>query len=331
MIIRGLFRTIKLCLEARIGKIIPIGHALILWLLEHTTMLLNVKCRGRDGLTPWQRVRGRPFNQPMLGFGEMVMHKLPPKDPKSNLDGNMGSRWSVGTFLGFHRQSRTYIIATADGISKPRSICRRPVPDRWSSEALAKIQATPWSTRETTRAEVRFHEQSAEAPAHEARVREPPRRFRINLADLHEHGFTDSCANCRHIQRYDKSAPGVQHSETCRQRIIDAISKSPQGQQRLQNYEERTNRYLAEEVEAADALPRNDSTLSGEAVLSGPNFMQQVPAAARRTLAVRPRDDVAADNLRVTADVAEAHAPADDNDIDDAGTSQGPRRGWTST
>ena len=195
MLVRSLFRTLKLCLEARIGKIIPVGHALIPWLLEHTTMLLNVKCRGQDGLTPWQRVRGRPFNQPMLGFGEMVLHKLPPKDPKSNLDGNMGSRWGVGAFLGFHRQSRTYIVATADGISKPRSICRRPVPDRWSCEALAKIQATPWSMRKTTRSEVRFHEQSAEAPAPEARAREPPRRFRINLADPHAHGFTDSCAH----------------------------------------------------------------------------------------------------------------------------------------
>ena len=246
MLVRGLFRTLKLCLEARIGKIIPVGHALIPWLLEHTTMLLNVKCRGQDGLTPWQRVRGRPFNQPMLGFGEMVLHKLPPKDPKSNPDGNMGSRWGVGAFLGFHRQSRTYIVATADGISKPRSICRRPVPDRWSCEVLAKIQATPWSMRETTRSEVRFHEQSAEAPAPETRAREPPRRFRINLADLHAHGFTDSCANCRHIQRYGNSAPGVQHSEACRERILDELSKTAPGRQRLDGYEERTNRYLAE-------------------------------------------------------------------------------------
>ena len=195
MLVRGLFRTIKLCLEARIGKVIPVGHALIPWLLEHTTMLLNVKCRGLDGLTPWQRVRGRPFNQSMLGFGEMVLYKLPPKDPKSSVDGNMGPRLSVGAFLGFHRQSRTYIVATADGISKPRSICRRPVPDRWSCDALAKIQATPWSLREPTRSEVRFHEQSAETPAPETRAREPPRRFRINMADLQAHGFIDSCAN----------------------------------------------------------------------------------------------------------------------------------------
>ena len=61
--------------------------------------------------------------------------------------------------------------------------------------------------------------------------------------------------------------------------------------------------------------------------------MQQVPAAARRTLAVRPRDDVAADNLRVTEDVTEAPDPAGDDDaleeddIDDAGMSQGSQEG----
>ena len=329
MLVRGLFRTLKLCLEARIGKIIPVGHALIPWLLEHTTMLLNVKCRGQDGLTPWQRVRGRPFNQPMLGFGEMVLHKLPPKDPKGNLDGNMGSRWGVGAFLGYHRQSRTYIVATADGISKPRSICRRPVPDRWSCEALAKIQATPWSMRETTRSEVRFHEQSAEAPAPETRAREPPRRFRINLADLHAHGFTDSCANCRHIQRYGKSAPGVQHSEACRERILDELSKTAPGRQRLEGYEDRTNRYLAEEIEAADVMQPTEIAPSAgahepsdEAILAGPNVMHQMPAAARRRGAqarISTDGPAVADNT--------ATPPHDDsveeNNPDDAEMSQG--------
>ena len=333
MLIRGLFRTIKLCLEARIGKIIPIGHALIPWLLEHTTMLLNAKCRGQDGLTPWQRVRGRPFNQHMLGFGEMVLHKLPHKDPKSNADGNMGSRWSMGAFLGFHRQSRTYLVATDTGISRPRSIYRRPVPDRWSSDALAKIQATPWSTRDATQTEVRFHEHSAEPPAIEARAREPPRRFRINLADLREHGFTDSCANCRHIQRYGKSAPGVQHSEACRERILDALSKTAPGRQRLDGFEERTNRYLAEEVEAADAAQRTEpaTTPSDETVLAGHNAMQQVPAAPRRTYEA-PRDETALDDPfeRPQHDrPQEAHTPVAQptGDPDDSGMSQGSQEG----
>ena len=328
MLIRGLFRTLKLCLEARIGKVIPVGHALIPWLLEHTAMLLNVKCRGQDGLTPWQRVRGRPFNQPMLGFAEMVLHKLPPKDPKSGLDGNMGSRWGVGAFLGFHRQSRTYIVATADGIAKARSISRRPGPDRWSCDALAKIQATPWSLRETTRPEVRFHEQSAEAPAPEARAREPPRRFRINLADLHAHGFTDSCANCRRIQRYGKSAAGVQHSEVCRGRILDELSKTESGRRRLEGYEERTNRYLAEEVEAADIMQRAEAAPSAgarepsdEMTLAGPNVMQRSPAAARRegTGAPAAREDIPIAGPLVADDAAETpddRAAAEDNPDD---------------
>ena len=87
-----MFRTLKPYLEAWIGKLILVSHALIPWLLEHTATLLNVKCRGQDGLTPWQRVRGRPFSQQMLSYAEMVLYKLPPKDPKSRLDGNIGAR-----------------------------------------------------------------------------------------------------------------------------------------------------------------------------------------------------------------------------------------------
>ena len=56
-LIRGLFRTLKLCLEARIGKFVPINHALIPWLLEHTCLLLNAMVVGEDGLTSWARAR----------------------------------------------------------------------------------------------------------------------------------------------------------------------------------------------------------------------------------------------------------------------------------
>lgn len=41
-LIRGLFRTIRLCLVARIGHTIPINHALMPWMLEHICFFLNV-------------------------------------------------------------------------------------------------------------------------------------------------------------------------------------------------------------------------------------------------------------------------------------------------
>ena len=38
-IIRGMFRTLKLCLEARLNKYLPVNHPITAWLLEHTSML----------------------------------------------------------------------------------------------------------------------------------------------------------------------------------------------------------------------------------------------------------------------------------------------------
>ena len=40
-LIRGLFRTVKLCTEARVGKYIPIDHPITAWMLEHVCLLLN--------------------------------------------------------------------------------------------------------------------------------------------------------------------------------------------------------------------------------------------------------------------------------------------------
>ena len=73
-IVRGLFRTLKLCLEARLGKYVPADHALVPWLLQHTCTLLNAKSRGSDGLTCWERIKGRQFNQLLLSFGETVLY-----------------------------------------------------------------------------------------------------------------------------------------------------------------------------------------------------------------------------------------------------------------
>ena len=81
-LVRGLLRTLKLCLEERIGKYIPVDHAVVPWLVDHVCLLLNVVVRGSDGLTSWHRVRGRPFNQQLVGFGESILHRYPGKGPQ---------------------------------------------------------------------------------------------------------------------------------------------------------------------------------------------------------------------------------------------------------
>ena len=157
-LVRGMFRTLNLCFEARIGKYIPAAHAITAWLLEHTCILLNARCRGSDGLTPWQRIKGRSSRQLLLSFGKCILYKLPIKGPGSNPDGNMGSRWLEGLFLGYSRSSNAYIVATAEGVTTARSLHRRQVENIWSFSKLSALSATPCSLRGKPVLDVRFQD-----------------------------------------------------------------------------------------------------------------------------------------------------------------------------
>ena len=47
--VRGQFRTVKLCMEERLGYKMPPTHPLMTWLIEFSTLLLNAKQVGEDG------------------------------------------------------------------------------------------------------------------------------------------------------------------------------------------------------------------------------------------------------------------------------------------
>ena len=99
-------------------------------MLEPTCLLLSVMVRGEDGLTPWARARGRAFHQQLVGVAECVLYKFPGKGPQHAPDGNMGSTGCECVFLGYSRQSNTFIVHTVNGIIHARSITRRPEGDR---------------------------------------------------------------------------------------------------------------------------------------------------------------------------------------------------------
>ncbi len=266
--VRGLFRTLKLCLESRIGKHVPNTHAMIPWLLEHTCTLLNARLRGEDGLTAWARVKGRAFNQRLLGFAEVVLYKLPSKGPMHDPDGNMGTRWREGIFLGYSRSANVYIVGTESGIVTSRSLTRRPILNRWSSERLAALKATPWSEREKPEVQVRFQEEAAVRDEQPAAPAAAPslRRFRINKKDLEEFGFTDGCVQCDHFARYGMAKPGAYHTDACRTRILTELAKTELGQQRLTAWTERTNRGMAEYLERADNEAKGNGNTSTDDV-----------------------------------------------------------------
>ena len=76
MLVRGLFRTLKLCLESSTARQIPEDHALVPWLLLHTCLHLTTAVKGSDGLTAWHRARGRKFHGKLACFGTQILYKF---------------------------------------------------------------------------------------------------------------------------------------------------------------------------------------------------------------------------------------------------------------
>ncbi len=133
--------------------------------------------------------------------------------------------------------------------------------------------------------QVRFHR---EAEAKEEHVADPGpaalKRFRINRSDLIAHGYTEGCEQCKFVEENHKSKGGLQHTEACRKRILEAISQSEAGRARLAEYDERVNRNIAERIEAQvnkdqkhaeEAQPRRED---GEALGRGRAAAEAAPA-----------------------------------------------------
>ncbi len=278
-LLKGLFRSIKLCLEQRINKEIPLNHPLVAWMMERTSLLLNAMVRGPDGLTAWMRVRGRTFGQPMVGIGESVLYRYPTKGPRHNPHGNAGALGAEGTFLGYNRNSNTFIISDENGdMTTARSITRRPEKDRWNPEAMALIKAIPHETQARgNRERVRFNEGATDVqPTAEAAAPKMPREMRINKDDLEKYGYDADCAQCKHIIQYGKTRAGGRHSRECRTRLMKAMAENEQGKERIRTNNERIDRSIAEQIEARDVAR---DTLHREAGTERPprKFLDRVP------------------------------------------------------
>ena len=272
-LLRGLFRTVKLCLEQRIDRQIPVDHPMIAWLMEHASLLLNAVVRGTDGLTAWKRVRGRAFGQPLVGIGESVLYKHPIKGPHHDPQGNIGAQGGEGVFVGYNRTNHTFTISLENGrLVGARSITRRPERERWDADALSRVRAVPSDPKmRVERDRVKF--QDVAVDRHLTAEAAPPRAargMRINKKDLEAHGYDGNCAQCKHILQYGKPQRGQTHTAHCRKRLVEAVSKTESGQRRIEQNEERINRQMSEQLEAADRQAAPPAVAGGDAARDAP-------------------------------------------------------------
>ena len=98
-------------LENRTGRPVDYQSNLFGWLVRHAVDLTNKRLAGRDGSTPWQRLRGRPYRGQLLRFGAAVMHRLS-GDPTG---GVLMNRWSAGTWVGKSPLTDEHLVALPTG------------------------------------------------------------------------------------------------------------------------------------------------------------------------------------------------------------------------
>ena len=118
--VTGILRSNKLDLEKRVGFVVPQVHPVMSWLVEYAAWVLNVRSIGPDGVTPYQRVRGRAFAKRLLPFGEVVHVHLPPKGPERREGGALDQRTVYGVMLGYATQSHPYIVFSNGAVRQVR-------------------------------------------------------------------------------------------------------------------------------------------------------------------------------------------------------------------
>ena len=97
----------------KIGEVLKVDTVAMAWLVEHCADILNKCQQGKDGRTPYERLRGKQFSGSMLEFGSQVMLKV--MDKVSG--GLMQERWVEGTWLGSRFTTLEHLVARkSDGV-----------------------------------------------------------------------------------------------------------------------------------------------------------------------------------------------------------------------
>ena len=111
------------------------GHA---WMVEHAGTLQTLYGRGEDGLTPWHRLKGKPWRVPLPSFGEVVEFKLRARH-------KLEARWRPGVFLGVRRITTEKIVGDKLGTYVVQSIRRVDEGRRWNADMFLSVSGVPWN------------------------------------------------------------------------------------------------------------------------------------------------------------------------------------------
>ena len=187
---------------------------------------------GRDGKTPFERLRGKQSRLIGLEFGEKVNFRRTAVGARM---AKLDSLWSDGVLLGCRSISGEIVVGTESGVIKTRTVQRKAYEHRWNKENMDMVGGVPWKVSPSEDSEegimpavdIGMEMPEVGIPRAPKEDRRPvPRRLYIRAKDIDRHGVTPNCKGCIATLRGEG---GVPHSDTCRKRLTDEIEKSDEG------------------------------------------------------------------------------------------------------
>jgi hypothetical protein len=257
--VEEMVRVIKLDLERRLGVKVEVSHPIFAWLVEHAVDLINKFLVSRDGKTAFERLKGKRYRGEMLAFGSPVMLRVSGKVQ----GGVMAERWFEGVWLGKRFHTEEHLVArVSDGVVvRTRTV--QAMPNQISMEVLNKIAGAPWAPAGIMKGAEQVPRARLD-PEEVVDVPEPfqPRSMRITKELIDRLGSTAKCHKCRLIMQGDTSKPTLGHSRECRERIEMRIKEDPVLNAKLNEINEKKDRYLAVEGERMMAAKGGSSSSS---------------------------------------------------------------------
>jgi hypothetical protein len=129
---QGQLRTVKHFVEARVGKSIEPGSALLTWLIPFCANILNKFRIGSDG----RRITSHACKVAQIGFAEIVDFKLE-TDKNNRLKAD--SEFNVCILLGYAWRSTEYLVASNGVVSKCRTVRRRADDVAYDAEMINEL------------------------------------------------------------------------------------------------------------------------------------------------------------------------------------------------
>ena len=140
-------RAIKLSVEENLQIKINLGHPLMPWIVEHAPDCLNKFVIGDDGLSAYERLKGKKAGDMHVEMAEKVLY-TPSRKGAPKLD----ERSRPGIWLGKRFESVEHVLADCEtmGIVYSSRVARLPVEERWDALSVVRISASPWDKKART-------------------------------------------------------------------------------------------------------------------------------------------------------------------------------------